>query len=116
MSGSTSKQSPPANEPVQNANGALADTWRAHFQEVADLAGSAWLVGDYKQTIQPDLGPNWLLCDGRILNDVDYPDLAKLLKPSDPNAGKAGVFALPTVAPIPTGGDVATVQTWVRAL
>lgn len=115
MSGSTSKQSPPANEPVQNANGALADTWRAHFQDVADLAGSAWLVGDFKQTVVADLGPNWLLCDGRLLMDADYPDLAALLKANTSNAG-SGQFRLPTVAATAAGEDGATVQTWVRAL
>lgn len=115
MSGSASKLSPPANETVQNANGTLADTWRAHFQEVADLAGSAWLVGDYKQTIQPDLGPNWLLCDGRILNDADYPDLAALLKAGASDLG-SGIFALPTVPATAAGNETTILTTWVRAL
>jgi len=114
MSGSASRLSPPANEPVQGANGQLSDTWRAHFQEAADLAASAWLVGDYKQTIQPDLGPTWLLCDGRVLNDTNYPDLAALLKPDATGVG-SGVFRLPTVTPVSAADGGATVMTWVRA-
>ena len=115
MSGYNSARTPPANDPVQDADGRLADTWRAHFQEIADLAGSVWQVGDYKQAIQPDLGPNWLLCDGRLLNDADYPDLAALLK-AGASDSRSGQFRLPTVAAGAAGDGTATVQTWVRGL
>ena len=110
MSSYNSARTPPANDPVQDANGRLADTWRAHFQDVADDAASAWQIGDYKQTVQPDLGSKWLLCNGLLENDADYPELALLL------GDGSGQFRRPNVPAVSAGDGTAVVQTWIRAL
>lgn len=41
-------------------------------------------VGDIKTTVRTDLGENWMLCNGDMLNRVDYPSLSELIS-SGPN-------------------------------
>lgn len=41
-------------------------------------------IGDIKATVRTDLGENWLLCNGDMLNRVDYPSLSELIS-SGPN-------------------------------
>lgn len=116
MSGSNSRHAPPAKDALQARDGSVTKAWQNHFQDVADEAFSAFSIGDYKQTAQPDLGRNWLLCDGRTMNDADYPVLSAIIKPLLGPGAAAGTFVLPAVSAQQAGTPpVAILSTWIRA-
>lgn len=50
-------------------------------EQITDLKsyGGAFCVGDIKQTVQTDLGEEWLLCNGQDVFSSQYPELFALL-------------------------------------
>lgn len=113
MSSVNSRFSPPANEQVQDADGNLSNAWRAHFQDVANA--TAIPVGDYRQTALAKLGPDWLLCNGQIENDADYPALSAVIKPVIGPGAAAGTFVLPSIPPLQTVNGDTYLATWIKA-
>lgn len=43
------------------------------------LGGDVFQIGDIKESVRTDLGPDWLLCNGAAVSPYDYPALSAVL-------------------------------------
>jgi hypothetical protein len=110
---SNSRRTPPANEAVQTSDGILNQSWANHFQDTANAIDGR--VGDYRQTALADAGPNWLLCDGRAVSDVQFAELSAIIKPITGPGTVAGTFMLPSIPPTIGPSGAALIATWIKA-
>lgn len=106
----------PADSAIVDKAGLLSQPWRQFMRSVA---GDAYQVGDYLLTAR-QLDGGWRLCDGTVVQQVDYASLYALIGAQLPTGG-AGSFHLPTIAAVfasgGTGspGELPIAQTWIKA-
>lgn len=107
---------PPQNATLADSGGQTAQAWTKFFANLAKQAQAAdWQVGDYRQTARTDLGKNWLLCNGSLIQRADYPDLVLLLAPGQTPPAMA--WRLPSIASLDGNSPgIPAQQTFIRAL
>lgn len=89
----------PGDAHVLDDSGRMSQAWLEYLQRTSATNG----VGDYQQSWNDDLGPQFILCDGRLVSVSAYPSLYALIGLR--YGGSPGQFAVPTIPSVFSGGS-----------
>lgn len=95
-----------------NAQSAKLDAKIAEVQAVVDRI-SPPPVGSIKFSASKDVGEEWLQCDGRFVNEQDYPELVEALGKLIPSGDKFQLLSDGKIGPQISNGVVYDKRLWV---